>query len=82
MMRGLTCVVMLIVLLASKRLLLVLKVHTQPRPEAPPDEFEGWPAWFSAFAFYHNRGFGGLLILGLIIDALLRVFLPGFWPLI
>jgi 1,4-dihydroxy-2-naphthoate octaprenyltransferase len=73
---------LLIVFLAAKRLQLAVKVHTQPRPEAPPEEFEGWPAWFSAFAFYHNRGFGGLLILGLIIDALLRVFLPGFWSIL
>jgi 1,4-dihydroxy-2-naphthoate octaprenyltransferase len=71
---------LLLVLLAGKRLSLVLRVHTQKRPDSPPEEFEGWPAWFSAFAFYHNRAFGGLLILGLVLDALLRVFLPGFWP--
>lgn len=74
--------VLLLVLLAGKRLVLVIGVHTKPRPEEAPDQFEGWPAWYAAFAFYHNRLFGGLLILALILDALLRVFLPGFWPII
>lgn len=72
---------MLIILLALKRLLLAIKVHTQPMPQEPPDDYEFWPTWFAAFGFYHNRALGGLLILGLIIDALLRVFLPGFWPM-
>lgn len=72
---------MLLILLAANRLVLAIRVHTQPRPQEPPEGFEGWPAWFAAFAFYHNRAFGGLLILGLVIDALLRVFLPGFWPM-
>jgi 1,4-dihydroxy-2-naphthoate octaprenyltransferase len=72
---------LLLILLAGKRLILAVRVHTQPRPQEPPEEFEGWPAWFAAFAFYHNRAFGGLLILGLILDALLRVFIPGFWPM-
>lgn len=73
--------VMLIILLAVKRLILAIKVHMQPRPQEPPEEYEHWPTWFAAFGFYHNRALGGLLILGLIIDALLRVYLPGFWPL-
>ncbi len=72
---------LLVVLLAGRRLMLVLGVHTEPRPEKPPDGFEGWPAWYAAFAFYHNRLLGGLLILGLIVDSLLRVFASGFWPL-
>lgn len=73
--------VMLIILLAVKRLILAIRVHTQPRPAEPPEEYEHWPTWFAAFGFYHNRLLGSLLILGLIIDALLRVFLPGFWPM-
>ena len=72
---------MLIILLAVNRLILAIRVHTQPRPQEPPDDYEHWPTWFAAFGFYHNRALGGLLILGLIIDAVLRVFLPGFWPM-
>jgi len=33
---------------------------------------EGWPMWFVAFAFIHNRRFGILFLLGFITDALLR----------
>ncbi|MFH2101988.1 MAG: prenyltransferase [Chloroflexota bacterium] len=74
--------VMLIVLLAWKRALLAIGVLTKPRPVEPPKEWPGWPTWFSGFAFYHNRMFGGLLILGMLADTLLRVFLPGFWPVL
>jgi 1,4-dihydroxy-2-naphthoate polyprenyltransferase len=72
--------VMLIVLLAGKRLLLVLGVLAKPRPSAPPPEWPAWPTWFSGFAFHHNRLFGGLLVLGILADSLLRHFLPLFWP--
>ncbi len=71
--------VMLIVFLAGKRALLALGVLTKPRPAEPPKEWPAWPTWFSGFAFYHNRLFGGLLILGILADTLLRIFLPGFW---
>ena len=74
--------VMLIVLFAGKRALLALKVLTKPRPAAPPPEWPAWPTWFSGFAFHHNRLFGMLLILGILADALLRHFLPAFWPVL
>ena len=71
--------VVLIVLLAGKRLLYAVGVHAKPRPAEPPKEWPGWPTWFSGFAFYHNRLFENLFILGLIADVVLRIFLPGFW---
>lgn len=71
--------VMLIVFLAGKRLLVALGVLSKPRPGEPPEGYPAWPTWFSGFAFYHNRMFGGLFILGLIVDTILRVFLSGFW---
>jgi len=73
--------VMLIVFLAGKRLLLALGVLSKPRPAEPPEGYHFWPTWFSAFNFSHNRMFGGLFILGLAADTLLRIFLPAFWPL-
>ncbi|HEY44736.1 MAG TPA: prenyltransferase [Anaerolineae bacterium] len=73
--------VMLIVFLAGKRLLLTLNTLSKPRPDEPPEGYPAWPVWFSGFAFFHNRMFGGLLILGLIVDTLLRIFLSGFWPM-
>lgn len=72
--------VMLIVFLAGKHLLLALKMLSNPRPAEAPENYPGWPTWFSAFNFYHNRMFGGLFILGLVVDTLLRIFLSGFWP--
>ncbi|MCU0485261.1 MAG: prenyltransferase [Anaerolineales bacterium] len=73
--------VMLIVFLAVKRLLFAVGVLSKPRPDQPPEGFTFWPTWFAAFCFHHNRLFGGLFILGLIADALLRIFASGFWPL-
>jgi 1,4-dihydroxy-2-naphthoate octaprenyltransferase len=73
--------VMLIVFLAGNRLFLVLKMLSKPRPEEPPEDYPAWPIWFSGFAFFHNRMFGGLLILGLITDTLLRIFMSSFWPM-
>lgn len=68
--------VMLVVLLALRRFALVLRVYRQPKPSEPPAEYpeEGWPLWFVAFAFLHNRTFGLLFILGLLVDAILFRF--------
>jgi 1,4-dihydroxy-2-naphthoate octaprenyltransferase len=71
--------VMLIVFLGWKRLLYAVGVLTKPRPSEPPKEWPGWPTWFSGFAFYHNRLFGNLFVLGVLVDTLLRIFLPSFW---
>jgi 1,4-dihydroxy-2-naphthoate octaprenyltransferase len=71
--------VMLVVFLTGKRILLAVGVHTKPRPSEPPKEWPGWPTWFSGFAFYHNRLFSNLFVLGLLADTLLRIFLPAFW---
>jgi 1,4-dihydroxy-2-naphthoate octaprenyltransferase len=73
--------IMLIVFLAGKRLVLALKMLSKPRPDEPPEDYPAWPIWFSGFAFFHNRMCGGLFILGLILDTLLRTFLSGFWPM-
>jgi len=71
--------VMLIVFLAGKRLLYAVGVLTKPRPTEPPKEWPGWPTWFSGFAFYHNRLFSNLFVLGLLVDTLLRIFVGNFW---
>ncbi len=71
--------VLLVVFLAGKRLLYAVGVLTKPRPAEPPKEWPGWPTWFSGFAFYHNRLFENLLLLGILADTLLRIFLPSFW---
>lgn len=73
--------VLLIVFFAGKRALLNLGALTKPRPVEPPKEWPGWPTWFSGFAFYHNRLYSNLLLLGMIADTLLRIFARGFWPM-
>jgi 1,4-dihydroxy-2-naphthoate polyprenyltransferase len=78
--------VMLIVFFAFKDAVSALKLLNDPRPEKPPKGYPAWPVWFSAVCFLHNRNFGGLLILGLVLDTLLRVipftnhFLLHYWP--
>jgi 1,4-dihydroxy-2-naphthoate octaprenyltransferase len=65
--------VLLIVIFAFRALRLAVGVFRDPKPEQPPEEYpeDGWPLWFVAFAFLHNRSFGMLFILGLLIDAIL-----------
>jgi 1,4-dihydroxy-2-naphthoate octaprenyltransferase len=78
---------LLIVLFAGKRALLLIAVLTKPRPSEPPKEWPGWPTWFSGFAFYHNRLFGNMLILGIVLDTLVRFipltadFVTKYWPM-
>ncbi len=72
--------IMLIVLFAGKRALYTFGVHTKPRPTEPPKDWPAWPTWFSGFAFHHNRLFSNLFLLGLIVDVILRLVLPAFWP--
>jgi len=65
---------MLIVLLAIPVFTKVWKAYTNPRPESPPEGYppEAWPLWYVALAFWHNRRFGTLYLLGLIIEAILH----------
>ncbi|HLO32973.1 MAG TPA: prenyltransferase [Anaerolineales bacterium] len=72
--------VVLLVFFAWPRAWRVLKLLSKPRPTEPPPGFELWPRWFSTPQLKHVRLFGGLYILGLFADNLLRVFLPMFWP--
>ena len=68
--------VMLIVLLALTTMPRVLRLYSQPRPDAMPAGYppEIWPGYFAAVSFYHNRRYGLLFIAGLLVDALLHVF--------
>jgi 1,4-dihydroxy-2-naphthoate polyprenyltransferase len=69
---------LLLVLFGLKRAFYAIAVLSKPRPEGPPAGFElFWPTWFSGFAFYHNRMFGGMFVLGVLLDAVLsRLSLP------
>lgn len=75
--------VMLVVLLAFPTLRQVLPHLLKPRPETRPDWFPdgqgGWPLFFAPLAFRNNRAFGGLFMLGLLVDVLIRIYAPAFW---
>ena len=75
--------VMLIVLLALPTLRRVYPALLKPKPAERPADFPegqgGWPLYFAPMAFWNNRSFGSLFMLGLLADVLLRLFLPAFW---
>lgn len=61
----------MLVVLGIPMLLKVLRQFSAPRPETPPHSYVGWPLWFVGSAFLHTRRAGGLLILGLLLNAVL-----------
>lgn len=75
--------VMLVVLLALPTLRQTLPNFFKPRPATRPEGFPdgqgGWPLFFAPLAFGNNRAFGGLFMLGLLVDVLLRIYAPAFW---
>jgi 1,4-dihydroxy-2-naphthoate polyprenyltransferase len=72
---GYFSILMLIIVFALQRAMYAVVVLSKPRPEGPPKGFEAfWPTWFSGFCFYHNRLFGGLFIVGILLDTLAYKF--------
>lgn len=68
--------VMLIVLFSLPVFFQILPTFRQPRPEEKPEGYpDVWPNYFVAMAFVHNRRFGLLYLLGLILNAILVVFI-------
>ena len=66
---------MLIVLVALWSTRWVWKILSQPKPKTKPhDDRTGWPMYFVSTVFLHNRTYGSLFLLGLIVDAVLRRF--------
>ncbi len=67
---GVFAVWTLLVFLAVPRLLETLRTFREPPPESPPAGYPIWPLWYVAWAFRHTRRAGGLLIGGLILQAI------------
>ncbi|MCI0611071.1 MAG: prenyltransferase [Anaerolineae bacterium] len=67
----------LLVFLAAGRGWRVIKLLSQPRPKEAPPGFALWPRWFSTPQLLHIRLFGGLYVLGIILDIVLRMM--GLW---
>jgi 1,4-dihydroxy-2-naphthoate octaprenyltransferase len=65
----------LIVFGALPKLVQVLKVYNQPKPESAPPGFPIWPLWYVAWAFLVTRRAGALFVLGLVLDAIHPVHL-------
>jgi 1,4-dihydroxy-2-naphthoate octaprenyltransferase len=67
--------VLLVVLLALFLLVRILPLFRQPKPETKPERFpDVWPNYFVAAAFVHNRAFGLLFLLGLVVDTGLKLW--------
>lgn len=75
--------VMAIVLLALPTLKSLYPTLLKSKPETRPVDFPegqgGWPLYFAPISFINNRKFGSLFMLGLLVDVLLRIFVPAFW---
>ena len=71
--------VMLLVFVAYKPALTALQRLSKPRPTEPPAGYPIWPRWFSTVCFVHNRVFSNYFVLALVIDTLIRTFVPTFW---
>lgn len=62
---------MLIVFFSITVLLQIIPMFRHPKPEEKPKDYpDVWPNYFVAGAFVHNRRFGLLFLLGLILDTL------------
>ena len=51
------------------RALRALQVMNRPAPTAPPAGYVGWPLWYHRVCLVHNRAFGWLYIVGLVVGA-------------
>jgi 1,4-dihydroxy-2-naphthoate octaprenyltransferase len=71
--------VMLLVFMAYKPAQMAIQRLSKPRPTEPPPGYPIWPRWFSTVCFIHNRVFSNYFVIALIVDTLLRTFLPNFW---
>ena len=65
--------VLLIVFLALPAFLKIYPIFLKPKPVTRPEGSRGWPLHFVGYAFYNNRKFGSLFMLGLLMDVVLRV---------
>ncbi len=67
---------MLIVLLALIPSPWVWRILARPKPETRPEvDRTGWPMWFVSAVFLHNRTYGMLFLLGLIVDTLIKLII-------
>ncbi|TAH51417.1 MAG: prenyltransferase [Chloroflexota bacterium] len=68
---------MLIVLFALPLAFWMWKIFSAPKPKTPPEWAIGWPLYFVGVAFIHNRRFGMLYLLGIILNIVIHYLFPG-----
>jgi 1,4-dihydroxy-2-naphthoate octaprenyltransferase len=68
----------LLVFVAVRRLVEVIKTYLKPPPSEPPPDYPVWPLWYVSAAFYHNKLAGGMFILGLILNLIFPFHLALF----
>lgn len=67
--------ILLIVLLAIPEFLRLWPIFKHPKPAEKPADFpDVWPNYFVAAGFVHNRRFGLFYLLGLLVDAAIKVW--------
>jgi 1,4-dihydroxy-2-naphthoate octaprenyltransferase len=65
----------LLIVLTESSLSEVMLISANRSQQKPPDFPDVWPNYFVAAAFIHNRRFGILYLLGLILNAILIVYI-------
>jgi 1,4-dihydroxy-2-naphthoate octaprenyltransferase len=64
---------LLLIVLALPLAWTTVKAYRASKPQTPPANYAGWPLWFVGFAFVHNRRFGSLFVLGLLLQVIVRM---------
>ncbi len=71
---------MLIVFFSIPVLLQIVSLFQNPKPEEKPEDYpDVWPNYFVAAAFVHNRRFGMLFLLGLILNTIAVYVMRNFF---
>ena len=71
---------MLIILFSIPVLLQIIPIFRNPKPAEKPEDYpDVWPNYFVAAAFVHNRRFGMLFLLGLILNTITVYIIKNFF---
>jgi 1,4-dihydroxy-2-naphthoate polyprenyltransferase len=64
---------MLLVFITVPDFIKMVRIFSKPRPQTAPEGYDpsAWPLYLVSYAFQFNRKFGGLFILGLILEILI-----------
>lgn len=72
--------IMLIIFFSIPVLLRIVPMFRNPKPEEKPQDYpDVWPNYFVAGAFVHNRRFGMLFLLGLILNTIAVYLIQAYF---